>query len=297
VWVRVLGSGCAAGFPAWNDGSEAAMRARKNDPAFPRREGAALAVSADGERYAVLEAPLHLPSTLARSERFAPRPGTRDTPIDALVLTSADLEASAGALCLASSLSLRVLSPIGLRDGLIDAGEPFRSLEAAWTAFPFDRPFALDRRGILEARFFPLPGPTPHPLTDCAPKTGRSRCGVRITDLRTGARLVWAPRITRFDSACMAELRSADVRFIDGTYYAHEETRSVRPGAGDATSLGHTPIDGKEGSLAWLSGMRGRSYYVHLASSNPACDLESKESQRIREAEVEVAVDGQEFSL
>ena len=48
---------------------------------------------------------------------------------------------------------------------------------------------------------------------------GRARCGVRITDKRSGARLVWAPRIERLDSATLAELREefaeVDAAFSD----------------------------------------------------------------------------------
>ena len=96
MWVQVLGSGSNTGFPTWNEGSEAAARARADDPSMPIRQAAALAVSAEGERDSILEAPLHLPSTLARVARFAPCRGTRATPIDALVLTRADPTASAG---------------------------------------------------------------------------------------------------------------------------------------------------------------------------------------------------------
>ena len=297
MWVQVLGSGCGAGFPAWNEGSEAAHRARGGDPALPIRRGAALAVSADGKRYSILEAPLHLPSTLATAPRFAPPPGTRATPIDSVVVTSAELEASAGLLGLASSLSIRILSPAGVRDALIDHDASFRALEPVWSGLPWDRSFPLDREGVLEARLFPLPGPVPNPLRELAPRSGRARCGVRITDQRSGARLVWAPRIARLDSACLAELRSADLRFVDGTCYAAEEARALRPGAQDPSERGPAPIDGHDGSLVWLSGMRGQSFYIHLAGTNPACDMKSPESERIRAAQVEVAVDGQELVL
>jgi pyrroloquinoline quinone biosynthesis protein B len=297
MWVQVLGSGCSAGFPAWNEGSEAAARARANDPSMPIREAAALAVSADGEHYSILEAPLHLPSTLARAPGFAPRTGTRATPIDALVLTCADPTASAGALGLASALSVRILSPIGLRDALVEHDACFRALEPTWTGVPWDRTFPLDRDGMLEVRFFPLPGPTPVHLRDAGASSGRARAGVRITDLRTGSRLVWAPRIARFDSACLAELRGAEVRFVDGTCYAESELRSAHPGIRNPSDAGHTPIDGRAGSLVWLSGMRGDSYYIHLAGGNPACDLKSPESERIRTADVEIALDGLEFEL
>jgi pyrroloquinoline quinone biosynthesis protein B len=297
VWVQVLGSGAYGGFPAWNDGSEPAVRARRGDPSYPARAATSLAVSADGHRFTLIEAPLHLPQTLARAHRYAPTPGTRNTPIDSLVLTSPEFEANAGALGLADASSIRVLSPMGLREDLLDAGEAFRSLEAVWTGLPWDRPFSLDRDETLEARFFPLPGPTPAAFRDCAPKVGRTRCGVRVTDRRTGARLVWAPRVTRLDSACLAELRAADLRFVDGTYYANDEPRALRPRAGDATALGHVPIDGAKGSLAWLAGMRGESHYIHLAGSNPACHAKSEASERIRAAQVDVATDGQEFFL
>ena len=297
MWAQLLGSGCSAGFPAWNEGSIAAERARAGDPSIPVRESAALAVSADGECYSILEAPLHLTSTLARIPRFAPRTGSRATPITSLVLTSADLGASAGALGLASALSIRMLSPNRLREVMLREDAAFRSLEPVWTGFQWDRSFPLDREGLLEARFFPLRGPAPSHLREAAANVGRARCGVRITDLRTGRRLVWAPRISSLDSACLAELRAADLRFIDGTCYAREELRAADPSLRDLSLAGHLPIDGHDGSLAILAGMRGMSYYVHLAGQNPACDQKSVESEQIRTAGVEVAVDGQVFEL
>ncbi len=101
----------------------------------------------------------------------------------------------------------------------------------------------------------------------------------------------------RFDSACLAELRAAEIRFIDGTCYARSELRSVHPGIRNSSDAGHTPMDGRDGSLVWLSGMRGDSVCVHLAGANPVCDRKSPESERIRAAQVEIAVDGQEFEL
>jgi len=293
--VLVLGSGIAAGVPAWNDGSQAALRARAQDPGFPRREGAALAISADGLRYSILEAPFHLPSTLSRHPRFAPAVGSRAVPVDSLLLTSGDLDANAGALALRSGLSIRLVSPVGLRSELLDHDAAFASLEPFWTGLPWDRPFPLDRDEVLEARLFPLPGPVPDHLRDRGATAGRARCGVRITDRRSGTRLVWAPRIARYDSATLAELRAADVRLVDGTCYAEDEARRIRPGVRCATDLGHGPIDGRQGSLAWLAGMGGRSIYIHLSATNPICDAASKETARVIEAGIEIARDGLEF--
>ena len=295
--VVVLGSGIAAGIPAWNDGSPRALRARAGDPQRPVRRGASLAVSADGLRYSLIEAPFQLAESLARDPRFAPAPGSRSVPIDSLVLTCAELDACAGALALARGLSLRIASQNDLRDALVDHDAGFRTLAASWSGHPFDRPFLLDRDGFLEARLFPLPGPIPDALRELAPKAGRARSGVRITDLRSGARLVFAPRIARYDSATLAELRAADLRLVDGTCLGDEEGRLIHPGVKCARELGHLPIDGRDGSLVWLSGMTGRSVYVHVAASNPACDTGSKEWTRIHEAGVLVAFDGMEVEL
>lgn len=293
--AALLGSATAWGLPAWNDGSARAMRARGGDPLVPMQRGAALAVSSDGRRYSILEAPLSLAEMLVRDPRFAPAPGSRSVPIDSLLVTCAEHEACAGALAFARGLSLRIASPHPLREALLDHDAAFRALAPAWMGHAFDRPFLLDREEHLEARFFPLPGPAPEALRELAPATGRARAGVRITDLRTGARLVWAPRITRYDGAVLAELREADLRFVDGTCLDDEEGREIHPGVRGARDLGHGPIDGRDGSLVWLAGMRGRSVYVHLAASNPACEEGSKEWTRIHESGVVIGRDGMEF--
>ena len=290
----VLGSGQASGVPAWNDGSELALRARARDPLVPRRRGAALAVSADGLRYTILEAPFGLGDTLTRHPMLAPAPGRRAAPIDAIVLTSAELDAVAGALALRHGLAARIVSPVPVRDALAEQDEAFRTLAPLWTGLPWDRAWLLDRDERLEARLFPLPGPSPDHLGEEGAAAGRGRCGVRITDRRSGTRIVWAPRIAQLDSATLAELRAADLRFIDGTCYADEEGRRLRPGARCARDLGHAPIDGRQGSLVQLAGMGGRSFYVHLAATNPLCDRESKETGRVHEAGIGIAEDGME---
>ncbi len=293
--IFVLGSGISSGLPGWNDGSEAALRARARDAGLPRRRGAALAVSADGLRYSLIEAPFHLADTLSRETRFAPAPGSRAVPIDSLILTTGDLDANAGALALRTGLSIRIASPMPLRSELLAHDAAFRSLEPLWTGLGWDRAFPLDRDEVLEARLFPLPGPVPDHLRDFSSTAGRARCGVRITDRRSGTRLVWAPRIARYDSATLAELRAADVRFVDGTCYGEDEGRSIRPGVRSSTELGHAPIDGPRGSLAWLAGMGGRSLYVHVSASNPIAEADSKEARRVREGGVEIAMDDLEL--
>jgi pyrroloquinoline quinone biosynthesis protein B len=118
-----------------------------------------------------------------------------------------------------------------------------------------------------------------------------------VVDKRSGKRLVVAPLLSRLDTATLAELAEADVRFVDGTFFASSELRALRPGAPEASALGHTPIGGADGSLALLRGMRGRTLYTHLNNSNPALDARSPEAAHVRAAGCEIASDGLELAL
>lgn len=293
----VLGTGAWSGVPAWNDASALGGRARDADPTVPARRATALAVSARGERWVVCEAPFELATLLARHPAFAPTGGRGSIPLDALVVTSAELEACAGLLAIREGLAARIHSHVELKRALPVPGSPFTLLDPFWTSTDWNRPFVPDRDEGLELRIFPLPGPTPDHLRESAPGAGRARCGVRIVDRATGARLVWAPRIPQLDSGTLAELRAADVRLVDGTFLAAEDAMSVRPGVRRSPDLGHAPIDGSEGSLARLAGMQGRSIYVHVPASNPIAEVGGKDAARLRDAGVEIAHDGLEIEL
>ena len=293
--IVLLGSGAAAGMPAWNDGFGFALSAREPGSSIPRRAGLALAISADAKRFSILEAPLSLPSQLTMTQCLAPRPESRAVPLDTLVITDSDLDSIAGLLSLRAGASFRIASPHALRTALIESCPPFATLETNWAGFQFDRAFPLDREGQLEARFFPLPGPEPDYLRDTTSKVGRARAGLRIVDQASGLRVVWAPRISRLDSGTLAELRAAEIRFVDGRFLGNDEVMHVRPGARMAQDLGHLPVEGREGSLSWLSGMSGRSIYVGLGGSNPLVDPHSDATARIASSGIEIGFDGLEI--
>ena len=54
--VRILGSCAGGGLPQWNCGGEYSVRARTGDAAVPPRTQPSLAISADGERWCVINA-------------------------------------------------------------------------------------------------------------------------------------------------------------------------------------------------------------------------------------------------
>jgi len=296
--VRVLGSCAGGGLPQWNCGCENCVRARAGDPDVPARSQPSLAVSADGRRWSLLNAAPDIRSQLAAMAPLHPRPGTRDLPLDSVVLTNAELDHTIGLLVLRESLSYRVCSTGWVQRALLDHNACFRLLKAAWAAVPLDQPFALDRDERLEAHIFPAPGKTPGFLRDVAePYGAEGNVGVRVTEVATGKRLVFVPGTREIDDGVRAELGAADCAFVDGTFHAAYELQRLRPGAPDAFAMAHVPITGPRGSLEVLAKLSGRRLYIHMNNTNPILDAAAPETRDAREHGVEVALDGMELEL
>jgi pyrroloquinoline quinone biosynthesis protein B len=296
--IRVLGSCAGGGLPQWNCGGPNSLRARAGDPRVPARRQPSLAVSADGLRWSLLNASPDLREQLAGFPGLHPRAGTRDVPLDTVVLTSAELDHALGLLSLREALGYRVLSTAWVRSALLSHNAAWRLLEPVWSAAPLDRPLALDdREGALEARFFPGPGKLPGWLRDLEKPHPECCVGLRVTDVARGRRLAFVPAVRELDEGTLAELAAADCRFVDGTFFSEDELRALRPGAPGATGMGHVPIAGPGGSLPRLAGLPGRTFYFHLNNTNPLLDAGSPELARVRACGIEVAADGQEIEL
>ena len=293
----MLGSAGGGGLPQWNCGGANAVRARAGDPALAPRSQASLAVSADGERWSLLAASPDAREQLAAFPGLHPRPGTRDVPLDTIVLANAELDHVLGLLVLREALSFRVLSTAWVRGALLEHNAVFAPLRAAWGTTPLERPVALDAKGHLEARLFPVPGKVPGWLRDRARPHAEACVAVRVTDTRSGRRLVWAPCVRELDEGTLAELAAAECRFVDGTFFRRDELARLRPGAPDAFAMGHVPISGPGGSLALLAGMRGTTLYCHVNGTNPILDEKGEEAAAVRAAGIAIAADGQELEL
>lgn len=295
--IRVLGSAAGGGLPQWNCGGENAVRVRAGDPALAPRGQAQLAVSSDGKRWSLVGASPDLRDQLTRFPGLHPRPGTRDVPLDTVVLANAELDHVLGLLVLREALSYRILSTPWTRDALLRHNAAFRLVEPVWGETPLDRPVALDAEGRLEARLFPVPGKLPGWLRELERLHAETSVGVRITDVRSGRRLVYLPGVRELDEGTLAELGAADCRIVDGTFHTANELARLRPGAPDAFAMGHVPITGPGGSLALLAGMRGATWYCHMNGTNPILDEKSEEAASVRAAGIGITRDGQELEL
>jgi len=295
--VRVLGSGAGGGLPQWNCGCDLCVRARAGDPAVPPRSQPSLAVSGDGERWTLLNASPDVRDQLARAPALHPRPGTRDVPIESVVLSNADLDHVLGLLVMREALPHRIVSTPWVREALLRHNAVFRLLEPAWGVAKPDEPIRLDRAGLLEARLFPVPGKVPTHLEGLVANHPEATVGVRVTDLGTGRRLVYVPGTRSLDGGVRAELEAAAASFVDGTFFVPDELSATRPGAPDARAMGHVPISGDDGSLVALAALGGRRFYTHLNNTNPVLATDSREAAWVRAAGVEIAHDGLELRV
>jgi pyrroloquinoline quinone biosynthesis protein B len=301
----VLGAGAGGGFPQWNSAGPGCRRARAGDPAALPRTQASLAVTADGERWVLLNAAPDLRAQLESTAALHPRPAPlRNSPIAAVVLTGAEVDTIAGLLTLreghpfalyAAPAALETLAANPIFLAVNPATVPRRTL-------PLDAPLALtDAAGpplglTLEA--FAVPGKVPL-FQEQGQDPGRADAGETIgLRLSAGGRsLVFIPGCAAMTPALAARIDGADCLFFDGTLWRDDEM--IRAGAGPKTGarMGHMSIDGEGGTIAALAGLRiGRRILIHLNNTNPVLLADSPERAAVAAAGWEVAADGMEIA-
>ncbi|HEY0420821.1 MAG TPA: pyrroloquinoline quinone biosynthesis protein PqqB [Acetobacteraceae bacterium] len=301
--VVVLGSAAGGGFPQWNCACPACRRARAGDPAAAARTQASIAVSADGRRWAVLNASPDLRAQINATPALHPR-GLRDSPVAAVLLTGAEIDGIAGLLTLrenhafalyASEASLAVLDQNPIFAALPPARVP-RRVQA------LDMPVSLqDAAGEplgLVAEAFAVPGKVPlFAETDGDP--GHTEDGVTVglrIAAEDGRALFFIPGCAAMTDALRARLRGAALVLFDGTLWRDDEMR--RAGLGEKTGqrMGHMSIDGEDGAIAAFRdlGVR-RRVLIHINNSNPILLADSPERAAAEAAGWEVAHDGMEI--
>src|SRR5262245_43708100 len=97
MWLRVLGSAAGGGSPQWNCGCPVCTAVRAG--AAPARTQTSVAVSADRERWFLFNASPDVRTQIEACPDLHPR-GGRASPIEAVLLTDAELDHALGLLLL-----------------------------------------------------------------------------------------------------------------------------------------------------------------------------------------------------
>ncbi|GAC1535913.1 MAG: pyrroloquinoline quinone biosynthesis protein PqqB [Candidatus Velthaea sp.] len=300
--VRVLGSAAGGGVPQWNCGCANCEAARHGRA--PVRTQSSVAVSSDGERWLLLNIS---PDIAAQVESYAPlQPRSlRGSPIAAIALTDANIDHIGGLAVIrqASEAGIIVHSTAVVREIALtqQAFARFSESPHRWKAFeanaePIAAADGADPAGAdLILRAYAATGTTPG-------YAGRREVPGAVTAYTVRARaggktLCFAPVYAAVDDALREAIASADVSFLDGSFYDDDDM--IVQGLGDkrASDLGHLPLHGAGGTMDQLGSVRSRRLLTHLNNTNPVLDPNSSAAREIAKAGFELAHDGLELIL
>lgn len=312
--IVVLGSAAGGGYPQWNCGCDVCARAWRGDPTATPRTQSSIAVSADGQRWLLINASPDLRRQILATPALHPHVGTRrrmrrGSPISSVLLTNADVDHVGGLINLRESHRFSLQGSRRVLDALAD-NPIFGVLRpdlVPRTPLDFDEEHdPADALGVglgLRVTIFPVPGKValymedPDSGADLGTREGDT-VGVRIRDARGGPPAYYIPGCARVDDAVSRRLQGAAVVLFDGTLYRDDELIAAGLGDKTGTRMGHISVDGPDGSLAALRDIDvKRRIYVHLNNSNPLLLSDSPERRHVEREGWEVAYDGMELEL
>ena len=297
----VLGAAAGGGFPQWNSNAPACRRARAGDSAAKPRTQASVAVSADGERWFLLNTSPDLRQQIENTQVLHPRRGLRHSPIAGVLLTGGDVDAIAGLLHLRERHAFTVWAPSTVID-VLTANPIFDVLAADCVrrvAVPLETPIELGAG--FSAELFPVPGKPPLYLEakrGIAIAESGDTVGVALSESSSDRRLFFIPGCAAITPALARRLRGAACVLFDGTLWRDDEM--IRLGIGEKTGrrMGHISIAGADGAIAGFRELGvERKIFVHLNNSNPALVDDSPERAELEAAGWRVAFDGMEIAL
>ena len=292
----VLGSAAGGAFPQWNCRCPVCSLAWSGDPRVRARTQASIAVSAGDGRWTLLNASPDLGQQIRGARPLHPQDGLRGSPIDAVVLTGAEIDQIAGLLALRES-SPFTLYATPASHAAIAANAMFGAL-GAMTRRAVNPGEKFMLAGNIEASLFMVPGKMPLYLEGEDPElAGESAANVGIELQCNGARLVFVPGAAAVTEAMRERFSRADVVLFDGTLFTDDEMLMTGTGRKTGRRMGHMPIDGDGGSLRALGGLHARRIFVHINNTNPILIDGSPERAKVEAAGWQVAEDGMEIEL
>lgn len=268
------------------------------DPRVTPRTQSSIAISVDGEQWALINCAPDILKQIQDTPALHPREGRRHTPIASVLLTNADVDHIGGLLNLRESSPFRLLATPMIQD-VLRASPIFDVLNpehVSREAIALERPFTLLEG--LEARLFAVPGKTALYLEGDQVEIGvegESTVGVEL--ISAGKRAYYIPGCAAMTPALAARIEGADLLLFDGTLWRDDEM--VRAGVGHKTGqrMGHMSMSGDDGSIAALAELSlGQRVFVHINNTNPVLIADSVERQAAERAGWQIAHDGMELS-
>lgn len=305
MFIVVLGSAAGGGFPQWNCNAPTSKGVREGYIQAKPRTQASIAVSADGDKWLLINASPDFRQQQLATRSLWPRCGLRDTPIKAVLLTSGEIDHIAGLLSMRESQAFALWATPPVHDILAE-NSIFAALSPDYVErqrFDLDRPWnitGIDGALGLTIEPFSVPGKVPLFLEsrnagNLAGRAGET-IGLRVS--QGNSAFFYIPGCADLTSALRDRLRGAALVFFDGTLWSDDELVQLGISHKTGHRMGHMSIDGEDGTVAAFRDLDvGRKIFIHVNTTNPILDEESSAHASIRAAGWEVAEDGMEIRL
>jgi pyrroloquinoline quinone biosynthesis protein B len=302
--VRVLGSAAGGGIPQWNCGCRQCSASRSGK--IEERTQCSIALSVDQQRWILVNASPDIRSHLL-SFPTQPTLAQRETPIEAVLLTDADLDHVLGLFLLRENdrqISVHASKPIrrAIEEGLHLTEILGGYCGIRWSEVPFQFSPLLyrdDSESGIEYRAIEICGQNPRYLGGTTSPV--SSCPRLVYLFREGGRsnsVLIAPGVAWLEPQLLRELNQADAVFFDGTCWSRNDFEQSGITGTFAAELWQSHLPISEGSLVMLAEIpASQKIYLHINNTNPILCHESPERKQLDECGIKVATDGMEFEL
>ncbi len=256
-------------------------------------------MSADGERWLLLNASPDLRQQILMTPQIQPRGASRHSPIETVFLTNGDIDHVTGLLCLRERQAL-TLYGTATTLSVLAANSLFNVLDPQLVirrAVLLDEPLATPLGLTLTP--FSVPGKVPLYLETNAVVIGQESedvVGLAVSDGRSS--FYYIPGCADITAGLRSRLAGSALVFFDGTTYVDDEMIQLGLSEKTAKRMGHVAMTGPSGSIALLEQSQiGRKIFIHINNTNPVLIEGSNERRAVESAGWEIAYDGMELSL
>jgi pyrroloquinoline quinone biosynthesis protein B len=299
VRVHILGSAAGGGFPQWNCNCVNCSGLRAGALRAKARTQCSVAVSADGSRWTLLNASPDLRTQIFSFSELLPKSRVRESAIDAVLLSDAELDHITGLLSLREAQPVRVYCTSRVFDWVFTSNPIFGALNQPER---FRVTKVEDRKAEtigcdlgFEAYF--VNGKVPTYVKEPLSKCDGAAVAYKVIDCRAGRSILYVPAIKEIDDRFVGVAAECDCLLLDGSFWSENEMELRGAGKRTALEMGHLPISGTGGSLARLGDLSIRKIYTHINNTNPILDETSAERRAVEKAGWEVAEDGMDFMV
>jgi pyrroloquinoline quinone biosynthesis protein B len=299
VRVHILGSAAGGGFPQWNCNCVNCAGLRNGALRAKARTQCSVAVSVEGTRWSLLNASPDLRAQILSLPGLAPNNGVRDSMIDSVLLSDAELDHITGLLSIRETRAIRLYCTPLVFDWVFGSNPIFAALNQPekFRVTPMeDRKAETIGCGLSCEAIF-LSAKVPTYVKTAPPNCDDAVVAIKVIDLQARSSILYVPAIRQIDDRLIAAATECDCLLFDGSFWSENEMELRGAGTRTASAMGHLPISGPDGSLARLRDLSIRKIYTHINNTNPILDEDSAERREVEVAGWEVAEDGMDFTV